>query len=169
MSEGWFARSRWLWNEPTEAYEQTFFTLIPKDPAGSCVHLKGYGVIQVFRIDTPDGGTEYWATSELLRSMELRATTARQAWAIETYHRDLKQFCGVERCMVRGERAQRNHIGWALRTYLRLIWHEMNTGASRFTTKMDIIRPAIRPFLTDPSAVLAGVPQAGMAHKRATA
>ncbi len=137
--------------------------------AGSRVHLKGYGFILVFRIDTPDGGTEYWATSDLLMSMELRATTARQAWAIETYHRDIKQFCGIERCMVRGERAQRNHIGWALRTYLRLIWHELETGASRFTTKMNIIRPAIRQFLTDPSAVLCGFPQAGMAHKRATA
>jgi len=47
--------------------------------AGSRVHLKGYGFILVFRIDTPDGGTEYWATSDLLMSMDLRATTARQA------------------------------------------------------------------------------------------
>ncbi|MEI6777348.1 MAG: hypothetical protein WCK70_10650 [Chloroflexales bacterium] len=65
----------------------------------------------MFRIDTPDGGTEYGATSDLLMSMELRVTTARQAWAIETYHRDSKQFCGIERCMVRGEREQRNHSG----------------------------------------------------------
>ncbi len=83
--------------------------------------------------------------------------------------RDSKQFCGVERCMVRSERGQRNHIGWALRTYLRLIWHEWEMGASRFATKLDSIRPAIRQFLTDPSAVLCGFPQAGMAHKRATA
>jgi putative transposase len=70
---------------------------------------------------------------------------------------------------VRSERAQRNHIGWALRTYLRLIWHEMETGHSRFATKLAIIRPAVQQFLTDPSAVLCGFPQAGMAHKRATA
>ena len=136
---------------------------------GSRVHFKGDGFILVFRIDTPDGGTEYGATSDLLMSMELRATTARQAWAIETYHRDITPFCGIEHCMVRGERAQRNHSGWALRTYLRLMWHELDVGASRFTTTMGIIRPAIRQFLTDPSAVLAGFPQAGMAHKRATA
>lgn len=71
--------------------------------------------------------------------------------------------------MVRSERAQRNHIGWALRTYLRLIWHELDTGSSRFATKLEIIRPAIQQFLTDPSAVLRGFPQAGMAYKRATA
>ena len=137
--------------------------------AGTRVHLKGYGFILVFRIDTPDGDTEYWATSDELMTMAERTTTARQIWTIETYHRDLKQFCGIEGCAVRSERAQRNHIGWALRTYLRLIWHEMETGHSRFATKLAIIRPAVRQFLTDPSAVLCGFPQAGMAHKRATA
>jgi len=81
--------------------------------AESRVYLKGYGFILVFRIDTPDGGTEYWATSDLLMSMDLRATTARQAWCIATYHRDSKQFCGIARCMARRERAQRNHSGWA--------------------------------------------------------
>jgi putative transposase len=137
--------------------------------AGTRVHRKGYGFVLVFRIDTPDGDTEYWATSDLLMTMDIRTTTARQVWTIETYHRDIKQFCGVERCMVRSERGQRNHIGWALRTYLRLIWHELETGSTRFTTKLDSIRPAIRQFLSDPSAVLRGFPQAGMAHKRATA
>jgi putative transposase len=136
---------------------------------GTRVHLKGYGFILVFRIDTPDGDTEYWATSDEFMTMGERTTTARQIWTIETYHRDIKQFCGVERCMVRSERAQRNHIGWALRTYLRLIWHEMETGTSRFATKLGIIRPAVQQFLTDPSSILGGFPQAGRSHKRATA
>jgi hypothetical protein len=136
---------------------------------GTQVHLKGYGFILVFRIDTPDGDTEYWATDDLLMTMDERTTTARQIWTIETYHRDLKQFCGVERCMARSARAQRNHIGWAIRTYLRLIWHEWQTGQTRFATKLAIIRPAVQQFLANPSAVLAGFPQAGMAHTRATA
>ena len=137
--------------------------------AGTRVHLKGYGFILVFRIDTPNGDTEYWATSDEWMTIDERASTARQIWTIETYHRDIKQFCGIERCMVRSERGQRNHIGWSLRAYLRLIWHEMVTGSSRFATKLDIIRPAVRQFLSDPSAVLRGFPHAGFAHKRATA
>lgn len=136
---------------------------------GTRVHLKGYGFVLVFRIDAPNGDTEEWATSDELMTMDERAATVRQIWTIETYHRDIKQFCGVERCAARSERAQRNHIGWALRTYLRLIWHEWETGSSRFATKMDIIRPALQHFLTDPSAVLRGFPQAGLAHKNATA
>jgi hypothetical protein len=137
--------------------------------AGTQVHLKGYGFILVFRIDTPDGDTEYWATSDLWMTMDERTTTARQIWTIETYHRDIKQACGIERCAARSERAQRNHIGWALRTYLRLVWHELQTGQTWFATKLAIIRPAIQHFLADSSAVLRGFPQAGRAHKRATA
>lgn len=136
---------------------------------GTRVHLKGYGFILVFRIDTTDGDTEYWATSDELMTMHERTTTARQIGTIETYHRDIKQFCGIERCMVRSDRGQRNHIGWALRTYLRLIWHEWETGSSRFATKLGIIRPAVQQFLTNPSAILCGFPQAGLAHKPATA
>lgn len=136
---------------------------------GTRVHLKGYGFILVFRIDTPDGDTEYWATSDLYMTMAERDATARQIWTIETYHRDIKQYGGVERCAARSAHAQRNHIGWGLRAYLRLIWHELETGTTRFAAKMGIIRPAIQQFLTDPSAILAGFPQAGMAHKRSTA
>ncbi len=40
--------------------------------AGTRVHLKGYGFILVFRIDTADGDTEYWATSDLTYSSRRR-------------------------------------------------------------------------------------------------
>jgi putative transposase len=52
--------------------------------AGTRVHLKGYGFILVFRIDTPDGDTQYWATSDELMTTEERSSTARQIWTIET-------------------------------------------------------------------------------------
>lgn len=138
-------------------------------PTGTRLHLKGYGFILVFRIDTPDGDTQYWATDDVHMSSERRTETARRIWTVETYHRDIKQFCGIERCMVRSARGQRNHIGCALRTYLRLVWHELQTGSTRFATKLDIIRPAIRQFLQDPSPILHGFPQVALAHNRATA
>jgi putative transposase len=52
--------------------------------AGTRVHLKGYGFILVFRIDTPDGDTEYWATSDLTLTMDERTELADQVWTIET-------------------------------------------------------------------------------------
>ncbi len=56
-------------------------------PDGTVVHLKGYGLILVFRIDTPDGDTEYWATSVLTMTPLERERVAGQIWTIEVYHR----------------------------------------------------------------------------------
>lgn len=139
------------------------------DDTGTRVHLKGYGFILVFRIDTVDGDTEYWATNDLTMTMGARTTLARQVWAIETYHRGVKQFCGIERCAARSARAQRNHIGWAIRAFLRLEYHRMITGTSWFETKLAIIRPAIQQFLAGSKELLRGFAQATLAHKRATA
>ena len=71
------------------------------------LHLQGYGLVRVFRIDAPDGDTEYWATGDLAMDAGMRRQYAEVGFAIENYHRGLKQNCGVERCQVRSERAQR--------------------------------------------------------------
>ena len=126
---------------------------------GTVVHLKGYGMIQVFRIDAPDGDTEYWATSELTMQPVEREQVAGQVWTIETYHRGLKQFCGVERCQARSGRAQRNHIGWAIRAFLRLEHHRIRTGTSWFEAKMGIIRSALQLYLSQTSSILVGLAQ----------
>lgn len=114
---------------------------------GTQVHLKGYGFITVFRIDPPDDDTEYWATDDLTMTAHDRRALADQVWTIETYHRDIKQYCGIERCQVRSARGQRNHITCALRAYLRLVWTTLQTGRSRYRIKLDIIRPAIQQCL----------------------
>ena len=100
---------------------------------------------------------------------EGRAVRAKQSGAIETYHRGLKQFCGVERCQARAARAQRNHIGWAIRAFLRLEYQRIRTGTSWFTTKLDIIRPALQRYLAQPSPILYGFVQYSGAHHRPTA
>ncbi len=128
---------------------------VPIAPHGSIVHLKGDGVIKVFRIVTPDGDTEHWATNQLEMSYGEQETWAGHIWTIEEYHRGLKQFCGVERAQVRAARAQRNHIGLAIRAFLRLEHHRLLTGTSWFETKMGIIRAAVRAYLAHPRHILA--------------
>ena len=128
---------------------------VPIAPNGSIVHLKGYGLIKVFRIVTPDGDTEHWATDILAMNYAEQEAWAGQVWTIEEYHRGLKQFCGVERAQVRAARAQRNHIGLAIRAFLRLEHQRLLTGTSWFTTKMEIIRDAVRTYLAHPRHILA--------------
>jgi hypothetical protein len=77
-------------------------------------------------------------------------TNDELSWAIEQYHQGIKQFVGVERCMVRKEVAQRHHIGLALRAFLRLERHCFSTGISWFEAKVSLIREAVRAYLAQP-------------------
>jgi putative transposase len=121
---------------------------------GTVLHLRGYGLVKVFRIDAPDGDTEYWATNDLGLDAGKRRYYAEVSFAIENYHRELKQHCGVERCQVRSSRAQRNHIGWALRAFLRLEWHFFTTGISAVEAKLRLVRDAVRSYLDRPFITL---------------
>jgi putative transposase len=121
---------------------------------GRAVHLKGYGWIKVFKTVGTNGDFEYWATSRLDMSLQEAAFYALDTWQIEVYHRDLKQFTGIERAQFRLEVSQRNHIGLAIRAFLRLEVHRLQTGISCFEAKTSIIRSAIRAYLADPTYVL---------------
>lgn len=121
---------------------------------GKVVHLKGYGWIKVFKTVGTNGDDEYWATSHLDMTLEQVAFHALDAWQIEVYHRGLKQFTGIESGHYRLECAQRNHIGLAIRAYVRIEAYRRRTGISWFEAKTSIIRAAIRDYLANPSVLL---------------
>jgi hypothetical protein len=138
---------------------------IPEDDR--VVHLKGYGLVKVFRTvstdedaedkDAEEGETEtvqYWATNDLEMTEENCEELARRAWGVETYHRRLKQYCGVERSQHQSLRAQHNHIQMSIRAFLRLELHRVQTAVSFYESKTAIIRDAIRAYLADPIHVL---------------
>lgn len=120
------------------------------EAGGTVVHLEGYGLIRVFRIVSRDGDTEHWATDDLAMDELTRLALAERTWAIESYHRGLKQCCGAERCQARSSRAQRNHIGMAIRAFLRLERHFYATGISWYEAKAQIIRGAVRAYIAKP-------------------
>src|SRR5262245_3880729 len=119
--------------------------------AGTVVWLTGYGLVKVFKIVAPDGDIGYWASDDLEMADLTRQQLAEHGWAIETYHRGIKQHAEVERCQARSAVAQRNHIGLALRAFLRLEWHLFSTGISWAAAKAAIIRDAVRSYLAHPS------------------
>ena len=121
---------------------------------GRSVHLKGYGWIKVFRTVGTNGDAEYWATSKLNMTIEEAAFYALDAWQVEVYHRGLKQFTGVEQAQYRLEVSQRNHIGLAIRAFVRLEAHRLHMGISWFEAKTSIIRSAICQYLAHPTITL---------------
>ncbi len=124
--------------------------LTPIDPAGTVVHLEGFGSIKVFKVVSRDGDIEYWATNDLTMDELRRLELAERCWAVEEYHRALKQCCNIERCQARSTRAQRNHIGMAIRAFARLSWHFYTTGVSWYEAKTAIIREAVRSYRAEP-------------------
>jgi len=77
-------------------------------PAGTVIHLPGFGQVKVFRLVAPDGDTQHWATNDLGMGELGRLRHAEQSWAVEEYHRGLKQYCGAEKAQVRAADAQRS-------------------------------------------------------------
>ncbi len=123
---------------------------IPIPAEGSVVHLEGFGSIRVIKVVSRDEDIEYWATNDLATDQLRRLELAEKCWAVEEYHRALKQCCNVERCQARSGRAQRNHIGMAIRAFVRLSWHFYTTGVSYYETKAAIVREAVRAYRSKP-------------------
>lgn len=121
---------------------------------GTVVHLEGFGLVKAFRIATKDRGTEHRITDDLSMDEATRLVLAERAWGIEEYHRGLKQCTGAERCQVRMSRAQRVHIGCAIRAFARLEWHRFTTGVSWIEAKLRIVRDAVRAYLARPTLTL---------------
>lgn len=113
-------------------------------------HLEGFGSVRIFEVVSRDGDVEYWATNDLGMDELRRLELAERAWAIEEYHRALKQCCNIERCQARSSRAQRDHIGMAIRAFARLSHHFYTTGVSWYEVKARIVREAIRAYRAKP-------------------
>ena len=118
--------------------------------SGTIVHLEGFGSVKVFRVVSRDGDMEYRATNDLVMTPLGRLELAERSWAVEEYHRALKQCCNIERCQARSTRAQQNHIGMAIRAFARLSWHFYTTGVSYYEVKAKIVREAIRTYRSKP-------------------
>jgi putative transposase len=118
--------------------------------AGTVVWLPGYGEVKVFGIVAPDGDIAYWATNDLGMTDLTRLQVAEYSWSVEHYHRGIKQCTGIERCQCRSAKAQRNHIGLALRAFLRFEDYCFRHGSSWVEAKAAILREAVRAYLARP-------------------
>ncbi len=72
------------------------------------LHLKGYGMVKIFKLVTLDGNVDYYATNDLNLSEFEQLQYAEFSWAIEGYHRGLKHSAVVSserRCVLVGRNA----------------------------------------------------------------
>ena len=107
-------------------------------PEGVVVHLKGFGMVRVFRTVSKKGDVEHWATDDLGMNEEKREELSGQGWGIEEYHRGVKQCCGIERAQVRKARSILNHIRMSIRAFMRLELYRLMTGTSWYEQRQEL-------------------------------
>lgn len=110
---------------------------------GLKVHLRGYGWITVFRFVAKNGRTDFIGTSIETPSRDQVIDLVKKRWGIEVFHRELKQTCGLECCQARSGRAQRNHIGLALLSWIRQLDLRNRLSCSIYKLKWNVIKDAI--------------------------
>lgn len=83
-------------------------------------------------------------------TVERCANEPLRLWRIEEYQCGLKPFCGIERAQHCSAKVQRNHIGLAVRAFLRLECHRVRSGVSWFEAKTAILRDAVLAYWAQP-------------------
>ena len=110
---------------------------------GLRVHLRGYGWITVFKFVAKNGRIDYMGTNMSEPTRENVEQIVKARWAVEVYHRELKQTCGIERCQSRTGRAQRNHICLAVLAWIKRHCKCLVSGVSLYQQCWDVIKDAI--------------------------
>jgi hypothetical protein len=125
---------------------------IPDD--GMNVHMKKYGFVRVFHSVNKDGRDRFWASNFLTMDTQDRKNLQAICWSIENYHRALKELCCVEKCKIRNEAGQRNHINCSLRAFIRLEAVNHLNGITIYNAKWEIVKSAIADYLRHPKYAL---------------
>jgi hypothetical protein len=116
-------KNRTVSNEPGK-YCQVSTLKIPEE--GLVTHLREFGFIQLFRKDFKKEDSRHYIfyqpsednLQQITRSEFI--TIHDTHWGIETFHRAVKQLCGICRFMVRDSDAIKTHIFCSLQAFVRL-------------------------------------------------
>lgn len=142
-SHGWDwvmgLRSNRLVGKP---HQQLRTLAIPDE--GLVTYLKGYGWVRVFRFEAKNGRTDYVGMSRLDLSRKQVKAYFERRWSVEVLHRELKQTCGLSRCQANTGRAQRNHIGLSLLTWIRKHKRRQIDHTTMYQQDWEVIKPGIQ-------------------------
>jgi len=116
-------KNRTVSNEPKK-YCQVSSLEIPAQ--GLITHLREFGFIKLYRLDFKKEDTRhyilYLPNDEALKQVTRSefVTIHDTHWGIESFHRAIKQVCGICRFMVRDSHAIKTHIFCSVQAFVRL-------------------------------------------------
>jgi len=150
----WFSRIKKnrMVNPDNTGNVQVSSLFIPEE--GIEVHMKKYGFVKIFHTINKSGKDRYWATNCLEVDYIGRKNLQAICWAIENYHRALKELCCVEKCKIRKEKGQRSHINCSIRAFVRLQIVEKVQNITIYEAKWEIMKRAIVDYIQQPKYAL---------------
>lgn len=157
-----FQTAKWQWitnlksNRQVSVEQGTYTAIADLDLAEKQVRkvwLKEYGFILVCLIVDQDGGKTYLATSDLsLTNYETFTNHFHHRWAVEEFHRGIKQTTGIEKCYSIKATSQKTHIFTAFVTFIRLERRRLTERISWYEQKAEIVRNTTFNYLCGANA-----------------
>lgn len=117
------------------------------------VWLKEYGYVLVCLIVDQDGGKTYLSTSDLsLTNYDNFINHFQHRWAVEEFHRGIKQTTGIEKCYSIKAVSQKTHIFAAFMAFIKLEKKRKKEKISWYEQKAMIGRSSVSIYLQEGNA-----------------
>ena len=120
---------------------------------GEIVYLKDYGQVKIYKQEFKEGSRYYilgLSNESYLQSL-LKVDFERirkEHWNIETFHRAIKQLCGIEKFFVRQTRCIMTHIYSSLISFVKLEFLKTKRKIDTwYQIKRDLFVDVIRKFI----------------------
>ena len=146
-------KNRTVSNEPGN-YCRVSSLEIPEQ--GLITHLREFGFLKLFRKDFKKEDSRhyilYLPSEEMLGQLTRGefVTIHDTHWGIESFHRALKQVCGICRFMVRDSHAIKTHIFCSLQAFVRLeIMRSENIISNCYELQRNLFTLVVREYIVD--------------------
>jgi len=90
-----------------------------------------------------NGRTDYIGTNRETPTREKIVSLVGKRWAIEVFHRELKQTCGLECSQARTGRSQRNHIVLSVLSWIKKQELRKKQNITCYRQKWNIIKQSV--------------------------
>ena len=146
-------KNRTVSNEPGK-YCQVRIVDIPNE--GLITHLKGFGFVKLFRKDFKKEDSRHYILY-LPDDEKLKQITRSEFitihdihWGIESFHRAVKQLCGICRFMVRDSHAIKTHVFCSLQAFVRLeIMRSENIISNWYELQRNLFTLVVREYIVE--------------------
>ncbi len=109
-------------------------------------------LVKLFKLVATDGDIDWVITNDPATDLTTTVVRGRNdvRWDVESFHREIKQLTGIEKCQCQNEWAQRNHIACCYHAWLALKVHATKLKKTLYRTQHDLLSQYLMNELKHP-------------------